>query len=70
MVTIMSDMHLAVNAYDCLTQVFVTVSVLDLDEPEDSFHRRIGFSSTFAGEGNSSLSDWAKDALVAALELL
>lgn len=60
-----------VTAYDMLDQVCVSVTVFQLREDDPSANGLVvSCSTTVQGTGESSPREWARDALVAALEIL
>nr|CRY96853.1 hypothetical protein [uncultured prokaryote] len=63
--------QLVVTAYDVMDQVFIAVAVGELGPTET--HRSVpplSRSTTVRGTGESDPTEWARDALVAALEVL
>lgn len=66
----MSDIHLQVNAYDCLGTIQLVVNVVDLDLPAECEGRHLRVTDSIAGTGEDDLREWARDALVALLEAL
>jgi len=64
-------MYATVNAYDVMGQVFIILSVREQgDTKEESLGTVLHTTTTVPGSGETSPTEWAKDALVALLEVL
>lgn len=66
----MSDIHLQMNAYDCLGTIQVVINVVDLDLPAECEGRHLRIAFHLMGTGEDDLREWARDALVAGVEEL